>query len=220
MKNYLIKRRNIFDTIFELAFPLILSIFVLLINLLMTSNSSEVSLYRFNFVLNSVIPMLSANTCRYLLFQIPKEKEINVHNTLLIMNMESGAYGLSFFLIQLPQCLWTSFLLSLACIPAIDSSLDRFLFFIVTFIFGMTMLQFSLTTTTLFKDSKFATQIGFIALFAPVIIYHACTLYLGQANQLYLIYYFFLIPHFPSMALLQSYLKAYLIESDAASIVP
>ena len=43
--------------------------------------------------------MFALNICKFIYFQAVKEKEINVLNTLITLNMNSGAYGLSFLAI-------------------------------------------------------------------------------------------------------------------------
>ena len=119
--------------------------------------TNRVAYYTFNFVMTSAIPLLFANTCRFIMFQIVKEKETLIYQSLCTLNMSSLAYALSYMAIQLPNCLFTALLLALSNIIIIDESRNVVMFFVSIFLFGIAMIIFSLTITTLFNDSKFST---------------------------------------------------------------
>ena len=155
-----------------------------------------------------MIPILIANSCRFILFQVVKEKEINVLNTLITLNMKSRAYGLSYLGIQSVNTVWTSALLTLANIPSLSTPADHALFFLYTLIFGESMLLLSLITSTLFSDSKLSTQIGFMFMLAPVAVHIGIILYVDEA-RVYWLYAFSLFPHMPYLTLMQSKLNAY-----------
>ncbi len=70
IKNYLIKSRNKSDTILEFMFPVVLCLLIFGLNKYLDDRGEEDSLafYKFNFVLTAAIPILLANTCRFILF--------------------------------------------------------------------------------------------------------------------------------------------------------
>ena len=165
-KNLTIKKRNSLDTKLEYLLPIVMSALILLCNVLMpivldsqgvSNKPARLAFYTFNFVMTSAIPLLFANTCRFIMFQIVKEKEIMVYKSLCTLNMSSLAYALSFIAIQIFNCLFTALLITLPNIIIINDARGVILFFLANFLFGVAMIVFSLTVTTLFNDSKFST---------------------------------------------------------------
>ena len=154
--------------------------------------------------------MLAANTCRFILFQAVKEKELNVHNSLVILNMKSGAFGISYFLTQSLNAVWTSLSLLSVSFTFLNEESSTLFFLLTSLSFSLAMIFFSLVIATFFVDSKLSTQIGLLALLSPVLIYHAFSLYtFTQDNFVYFVYMGGFLPHFPCLALLQKYLYAY-----------
>eukprot|EP00347_Sterkiella_histriomuscorum_P008930 403343198 len=218
-KNLIIKRRNSRDTLLEYLLPLIMSAIILIINLVLPKileeqNRSEkdkelrLAFYTFNFIMTSAIPLLFANTCRFIMFQIVKEKELMIYKSLSTLNLSTIAYALSFIGIQSFNCLYTALLITLPNIVIIDDSGDVALFFLTMFLFGEAMIVFSLTISTLFNDSKFSTQIGFLALFLPIFLYVAVMVFVFDQQQSVLLCLSWL-PHIPCMKLSQKFLKSY-----------
>lgn len=77
-------------------------------------------------------------------------------------------------------------------------------FIIVATIFGLGMICYTLTITTLFSDSKLSTQIGGLALILPIAVFMAL-----YRNNLPLVQLFYWIPHFPMTAILTHYVDAF-----------
>jgi hypothetical protein len=85
-------------------------------------------------------------------------------------------------------------------------------------IFAETMLLLSLTTSTLYNDSKFSTQFGQLLLFFPLFIFMGVQAY-APTKIMHAVYIFSWMPTMPALTLLQIYLGCLLeyseiIESD------
>lgn len=138
----------------------------------------RISFYSYYFLLTSAIPLLFANTSRFIMFQIVKEKELQIFSTLSTLNVSSHAYALSFLVIQSFYSLYAALITTIACIPMIQENYQIPLFFVTAFLFGEALICFSLAVSTFFNDSKFSTQIGFLTLFTPIFIYMAIEVFL------------------------------------------
>ena len=105
-KNFIIKKRNLSQTLFEYSFPLILSCIIWRLNVEYLEYGGSgfygeldrhwMFLY---FILDTAFPILCSNVCLFILFQTTKESEIKVARTLRTMNLSSFANGLSYFII-------------------------------------------------------------------------------------------------------------------------
>ena len=199
------------DSAIEYLFPLLMAAALLAVYpFVQMQGTSPTHQYKFNFILTSIIPMLAANSCRFILFQAVKEKEMNVYNSLLILNMRSAAFGLSYFMTQCPNSIYTTVLLTAVSFTFIEETSYIPLFFLAVLLFLISMNFYALAVSTIFHDSKLSTQIGLLLVLVPAIFYHSFELYaFSQDNYRSLIYAFSFLPHFPCMALLQKYLNAY-----------
>lgn len=64
------------------------------------TNNDIVYLFTRNIMVWAFVPLMGANCCRFILYQVVKEKEINVMKTMQMMNVSSHIYGLSYIAIQ------------------------------------------------------------------------------------------------------------------------
>ncbi|CDW86996.1 abc transporter family protein [Stylonychia lemnae] len=160
----------------------------------------------------SAIPLLFANTCRFIMFQVVKEKELQIYKALCTLNVRASAYGLSFFIVQSVNCLYTALMITLPNIPIIQGISEIPLFFLANFLFGEAMILFSLAITNAFNDSKFSTQIGFLTLFLPIFMYIGILVFVFDQHQ-YILLFFSWLPHLPHQKLLQLYLRSYFEDS-------
>lgn len=120
--------------------------------------------------------------------------------TLKILSLKTGAYGLSFFFTQLIFSFFTALLVTITftLINYIDTSMI-FPFLIAVLLYAMAFILYTLFVTTFFSDSKLATQIGQLALILPMAIFIA----IYQNNQK-LLPIFYWLPHFPMTVILSS----------------
>lgn len=213
-KNWLIKRRNTKDTILEYSLPIALALIIAVINLVFPSTvkkedyEARVAFYSFNFILTSAVPLLFANTCRFIMFQVVKEKELKIFSTLSTLNLSSSTYGLSYFFVQSINCVYTAICITIPNISLLEDKANTPLFFLSAFLFGEAMICFSLAITAIFNDSKFSTQIGFLTLFLPIFIYIGIFVFI-QGDRSTLLYALSWLPHVPCMRLMQVYLDSY-----------
>lgn len=218
-KNLLIKKRNSKDTILEYILPIALALIIAIINIVFPlfvekeSLDSRIAFYTFNFVLTSAVPLLFANTCRFIMFQVVKEKELKIFSTLSTMNLSSSTYGLSYFLVQSVNCIYTAICITIPNISLMHDKSNTPLFFLTAFLFGEAMICFSLAITAIFNDSKFSTQIGFLTLFLPIFIYIGIFVFIQSLDNVSTILYSLSwLPHVPCMKLMQIYLDSYFDE--------
>lgn len=102
-----------------------------------------------------VIPISFSNSCRYILSQAVIEKETKMKESLKIMSLKTPAYGLSFFLSQAVFSTFTSIIITATFVYMNFVPVAyMFQFFIVTFMFGLALISYSLVVTTFFSDSK------------------------------------------------------------------
>ena len=126
-----------------------------------------ISLYVVYTVITMVIsvPLSFLGATRFILQQAVIDKESKMKETLKILSLKTGAYGLSYFLSQSFFTLLTSLLITITFgIMGFYSDLTHSLqFLFVCLWFGLTLNFYSLVQTTLFSDSKISTQIGSMA---------------------------------------------------------
>lgn len=213
-KNWLIKRRNSKDTVLEYTLPLALALIITVINVVFPAvvdpveKEDRLAFYSFNFILTSAVPLLFANTCRFIMFQVVKEKELRIFSTLSTLNLKSSTYGLSYFCVQSVNCVYTAVCITIPNISLMREKSNVPLFFLTAFLFGEAMICFSLAITAIFNDSKFSTQIGFLTLFLPIFIYIGLFVFLS-IDITQILYCLSWMPHFPCMRLMQLYLNSY-----------
>jgi hypothetical protein len=137
-----------------------------------------------------------------------------MRETLRIMSMKSGAYGLSYFLTQVIITIFTAIVLSIVfSIKSFIPSGEGFVLFIILLLQGISMLFMSMIITTLFRDSKLSVQMGSLILTLPFILF-VCLYNIDPLNpwRVYLCYF---LPHFPSTVLITS-----LVSEDSLLSVP
>ena len=100
------------------------------------------------------------------------DKETKMRETLRIMSMKTGAYGLSFFCTELIFTLITAIILTIiyGAKGIVNGAAIIPLFFIMLLL-GIGMLFMSMVITTLFRDSKLSVQIGSLILSLPFIFF-------------------------------------------------
>ena len=130
------------------------------------------------------------------------------------MNLSSTSYGLSYFLVQSVNCIYTAICITIPNISLMHDKRNTPLFFLAAFLFGKAMICFSLAITALFNDSKFSTQIRFLTLFLPVFIFLGLLLQADGDQYSYeatdtVFKALSWLPHIPCMRLMQHYLACY-----------
>lgn len=146
------------------------------------------------------IPICFSTAARFVLSQVVIEKEQKMRETLKILSLKTGAYGLSFFFTQLIFSIFTALLVVLTF--SIVGYLEGAMivpFFIAVVIYAMAFILYTLFITTFFSDSKLAVQIGQLALILPMAIFIA----IYQNNET-LLPIFYWLPHFPMTVILSS----------------
>eukprot|EP00347_Sterkiella_histriomuscorum_P000629 403375107 len=146
------------------------------------------SFFSYNLILCTAIPIIFANPCRFILYQMAKEKQINVIETLKVYDLSTYAYGLSFLVSQLPLLLISTLFLTLSCLQLTlgdaDAS-DEFFqkiqgninlgfvgkFFCVGILLGLCSLVISLSVAVPSSDPKMSSQIGMMILFVPIVAF-------------------------------------------------
>lgn len=128
------------------------------------------------------------------------DKETKMRETLRIMSMKTGAYGLSYFLTQLVFVVFISFLMAMTfALVGFFEGADNIWFFLLMIFNGIAMTFFSMSITTLFSDSKISIQIGSLLTTMPL------ALFIGFFNisltNPWRLYLGFVFPHFPTTIL-------------------
>ncbi len=122
--------------------------------------------------------------CRFVLSQPVVDKETKMRETLRILSMKTSAYGLSYFFTQAIFAVLTSLLISItfAIIGFFRYTANGnfVIFFLAVLIYGLSTIFFSMALSTLFSDSKIASQIGSLVLIVPLAVYQ---LLLNQAES-------------------------------------
>jgi hypothetical protein len=72
-----VKRREKYDTLFEYLAPFLVSMGPLLVGW-RYEEEGKIYLFKRNIMLYAMIPLLCGNCSRFVLYQVVKEKEINV----------------------------------------------------------------------------------------------------------------------------------------------
>jgi len=98
-----------------------------------------------------------------------------MRETMRIMSMKTTAYGLSYFFTQAIFAVITSFMISITFLALGvfgRNPWGTFLqFLIAVLIYGLTTIFQSMALSTLFSDSKIASQVGSLVLIVPMAIY-------------------------------------------------
>lgn len=144
------------------------------------------------------------------------DKETKMRETLKIMSMKTGAYGLSYFLTQVIFTIFIAIVLTVVfTIKSFVSSGDAFTLFIILMFQGISMLFMSMVITTLFRDSKLSVQLGSLILSLPFILF-VCLYNVDPLNpwRVYLCYF---LPHFPSTVLIANLVSDFPILNVPAS---
>ena len=113
--------------------------------------------------------------CRFVLSQPVVDKETKMRETLRILSMKTSAYGLSFFFTQAIFAFFTSIFISLTFLLIGFFQGKGFFAFIAfwmaVLVYGFSTIFMSMGLSTLFSDSKIASQIGSLVLIVPLAVY-------------------------------------------------
>jgi ABC-type multidrug transport system permease subunit len=103
------------------------------------------------------------------------DKETKMRETLRILSMKTSAYGLSFFFTQAIFAFFTSIFISLTFLLIGFFQGKGFFAFIAfwmaVLVYGFSTIFMSMGLSTLFSDSKIASQIGSLVLIVPLAVY-------------------------------------------------
>jgi len=126
------------------------------------------------------------------------EKESKMKETLKILSLKTGAYGLSFFFTQILFSMFTAIIVTVTfwATKSLEGS-QIFPFLIAILIYSMAFIFFTMFLTTFFSDSRLATQIGSLALILPMAFFIA--IYQNDQTMLPILYW---LPHFPMSVIL------------------
>ena len=98
-----------------------------------------------------------------------------MRETLRILSMKTSAYGLSFFFTQAIFAFFTSIFISLTFLLIGFFQGKGFFafiaFWIAVLVYGLSTIFMSMGLSTLFRDSKIASQIGSLVLIVPLAVY-------------------------------------------------
>ena len=173
-KNFLIKKYHLGDTIAEWVIPLAIALGMLTAELILITGErfDTLEIFKRYMLFFSALPLLSGNCTRFILNQVVKERQNNIVSNLLVMNLSSSAYGLSFLLTQLPLCLFTCLVNILQLFKLNLSYADMGVMCAVLFASQVTLMLQALVISCLFSNARKASLIGFLVLFLPMVPYH------------------------------------------------
>ena len=120
------------------------------------------------------VPLCFAAASRFILSQMVVEKESKMKETLKILSLRTGAYGLSFFFTQVLFSLFTALLVTVTFwVTGSLAGSQVFPFMVATLVYSMAFIFYTMFLTTFFSDSRLATQIGSLALILPMAFFIA-----------------------------------------------
>ena len=140
---------------------------------------------------------------RFVLSEPVVDKETKMRETLRIMSMRSSVYGLSYFITQAIFSLFTTLVVTLAFgILRFFTVADAVIFFVSLALYGLSMIFKALALSTLFSDSKVASQIGSLILLAPMSLLMYLSSIVNKTGDVRYMYIGYLMPFVPTMAII------------------
>jgi hypothetical protein len=139
-------------------------------------------------------------TARFILMQMVLDKQTKMRETLKIMSMKTGAYGLSYFLSQVFFVVFTTVVFAIMFVTTNTVTLGNGLIMVFALLLqGLALLLFSMSISTLFSDPRLSVQLGSLLLFLPL------TLFIGLFNidkpNPWRLYFGYMFPQFPTTVL-------------------
>lgn len=109
--------------------------------------------------------------------QMVLDKQTKMRETLKIMSMKTGAYGLSYFLSQVFFVVFTTIVFAIMFVATDTITLgDGLIMALALLLQGFSLLLFSMSISTLFSDPRLSVQLGSLLIFLPM------TLFIGLFN--------------------------------------
>ena len=140
---------------------------------------------------------------RFVLSEPVVDKETKMRETLKILSMRTSVYGLSYFITQAIFSLFTALLVTLTFwLLRFFSFGGGLVFFISMILYGLSMIFKSMALSTLFSDSKVASQIGSLVLIAPMALFMYLFSVSIRTKNIDYMYCGYAVPFVPTMVIL------------------
>lgn len=155
-------------------------------------------------VMALVVPSLFSFAQRFILQSIVEDKMNKMRETLQLMSLTRFGYAVSFFIFQgifaiIGAVIFAIGMYNYAAVFPDDPSRDSLIFGLAVFLFAIAQIPYCMTLSTLFTDSKLASQIGGILLLIPELVF--LWFAAQKDNSKYTLYAFFPLPVVPACSI-------------------
>ena len=160
------------------------------------------------FLIMILVLMIFISGQRFVLSEPVVDKETKMRETMRIMSMRSSVYGLSYFITQAIFSLFTALIVTIAFgLLKFFSAQDGVIFFITLALYGLSMIFKALALSTLFSDSKVASQIGSLILLGPMSLMMYLFSIVSNTGDVRYMYIGYFLPFVPTMVIIGGTLR-------------
>ena len=150
-----------------------------------------------------LVLMIFISGQRFVLSEPVVDKETKMRETMRIMSMRSSVYGLSYFFSQAIFSLFTTLIVTIAFgLLRFYSASNGIIFFVCLALYGLSMIFTSLALSTLFSDSRVASQIGSLILLGPMSLLMYLFTIAAKTEDARYIYIGYMCPFIPTMVII------------------